>query len=297
MKVSGKQSGLIASNKYLPYVFVMPNMVIFGMFVFWPLIRAFQFSTMEWGLAGPIRYVGLENFQTMFEDPVFITALKNTFIYTFGTVPVTMVIALFLAVILNRQLFLKTFYRSVIFFPVITSLVVTGFVWRMLFSTDFGVINYVFSLVGGPQIDWLTNTRFALVAVMIASIWKSLGLSMVIFLAGLQGIPDHLYESAIIDGATRRQNFWFITLPLLKPTTLFVLVISMIRSFRVFEQVYVMTQGGPGYSTQVMVMYIFREAFQLFEMGVGSAAAILFFFMVLVLTLLQMKYFGGEVEY
>lgn len=273
-------------------------MAIFFLFLFLPLAQAFRFSTMTWSLSGPKDFVGLENFRTMFADPVFLTAIKNTFFYTFGTVPVTMALALLLAVILNRQIRGKTFFRSVIFFPVITSLVVAGFIWRLMFSTDFGIINYLLSLIGGPQIDWLTNTSIALIAVMITSIWQTVGLSMVVFLAGLQGIPDHLYESAVIDGANVWQKFWSITLPLLQPTALFVLIISMIRSFRVFEQVYVMTQGGPGYSTQVLVFYIFREAFQLFEMGVASAASIFFFIIVLIMTLLQLKYFGGrEVEY
>lgn len=272
-------------------------MIIFFLFVFWPVVKGFHFSLLEWGLRGPTAFVGLDNFRHMFDDVVFKTALINTFIYTFTTVPISIVIALFLALLLNRKIRFKIFFRSVIFFPVITSLVIVGFMWKYMFATEYGVINYVMTLFGGSKIEWLSDPVLAFGVVIMTSVWQSVGMGMVIYLAGLQGIPEQLYESSRIDGATESQQLIRITLPLLKPTTLFILVIQMIRSFRVFEQVYVLTQGGPGYSTQVMVYYIYRQAFQNYNMGVASAAAVVFFLIVLIFTVLQMKLLGQKVEY
>lgn len=279
------------------FSFVLPAILLFAAFIFLPMIYAFWISLQKWDILKPPTFVGMANYEALAADPVFHSAIRNTLYYILGSVPAGIVLSLILALLLNQQLRLRYFFRSALFLPVVTSMVAVGLLWRYMFASEYGVLNYVLSLLGIPTQNWLVDPRLAMPAVIIASIWRQAGYNMMIFLAGLQGIPDHLYEAAAIDGAGRWSTFWRITLPLLRPTTLFVVVMSIINSFRSFEMIYVMTGGGPSFDTQVLVLYLYREAFQMLRMGVASAAAYVLFVILMVLTILQMRFFGREVEY
>lgn len=275
-----------------PYSFLLPSLIIIGLFWFLPIFASFALSLTKWRGIGPIRFAGLANYAKIFQTDEFWVALKNTTYYSFVTVPIGLVLALGSALVLNQQLRGRNFFRGVFFFPVIISMVVVALIWSWMFNKDYGIVNTFLTGLGlSATPDWLASPKTALPVIMVMSIWKGFGYGMVIYLAGLQGIPDMYYEAAEIDGASRWKKFWHITLPLLNPTTLFVMVIAFIGSFQVFDQVYIMTEGGPGYSTTVMVNYIYHEAFRRFHMGQACAIAYVLFAIILVLTIIQIRFF------
>lgn len=281
----------------MPYFFILPSLIVFSIFMWFPLLFAFFISFHKWGIVGKPEFNGFANYISVLEDATFITALKNTVIYTTGTVPLALIAAFFLALILNKKLKGVTFFRGVYFFPVVVSFVVAALTWQWMYQTDSGIINYLLSIVHIGKIEWLTNPGVAIWAIILMSVWKTLGYYMIIFLAGLQGIPSHTYEAATIDGVNRWQKLAKITVPLMKPTILFCLIIAMINSFKVFDQVYIMTKGGPGESTLMLVQYIYDTAFQLMKMGYGCCVGIIFFIMILIITIFQLKIFKTEELY
>jgi multiple sugar transport system permease protein len=215
--------------------------------------------------------------------------LWNTFYYTIVNVPLNMTIALGVAVLLNQKLRWVSIYRAAYFLPVVSSTVAASLIWTWLFSPNFGPINYFLEGIGIPGPAWLGSTTWAMPAVIIMSVWKGFGINMLIFLAGLQGIPQELEEAAMIDGANRWQRFWRVTWPLLTPTTFFVLVVSCIASFQVFEQVFVMSDGGPAYTTTVLGLFIYLNAFRYNNMGYAAAAAYVLFTIIMLITLAQFR--------
>jgi len=270
-------------------VFLAPDLFGFLCFTLIPVVAALILSFTKWDLIVKPTFVGFANFQNALRDETFRKVVFNTVYYTLGTVPTGMVLSLVLALALNQKIRGLGFFRTVYYLPVVSSMVAVALVWRWLYNKDFGLINWALSLFGLQPLGWLTSTKWAMPAVIIMSIWKGLGYNMIIFLAGLQGIPQHLYEAAAVDGASAWRRFWAITLPLLSPTTFFVLVMSIISSFQVFSQVYMMTQGGPADATSTIVYYIFQNAFQYFKMGYASAQAWLLFAMIFVFTLIQFR--------
>ncbi|HOD37214.1 MAG: sugar ABC transporter permease [Candidatus Marinimicrobia bacterium] len=278
--------------------FLSPTLVIFCAFVLFPVFFSFYLSFHKWNMFSSGReFLGLENYRRLFSDPEFWMVLKNTFIYTLGTVPLNMVIALLTAIILNRRIAGKRFLRTAIFTPVVISPVAAALIWRWIYDPNFGLLNYLMDLVGLPSVNWLNEPKAAMVALIIMGVWKTFGTNMVLFSAGLQGIPDHYYEAAEIDGAGWWSKFWNITMPMLSPTTFFIMIMSMISSFQVFDIVYVLTSGGPLGATKVMVFYIYENAFKFFEMGYASAAAYVFFAILAVLTVLQVKFMQTRAGY
>jgi multiple sugar transport system permease protein len=280
---------LLYSDKFWAIVLLSPNLLGFLVFILGPVIASFCLSFTKWDLLTQIEWIGLRNYQKLFSDQVFWRALWNTVYYTIGTVPVGIAISLFLAIALNQRIRGIKLFRAVYFLPVISSTVAVAVVWQWLYNPEFGLINYLLYLVGIEGPKWLTSITWAMPAVIIMSIWKNLGFNMLLFLAGLQGIPEVYYEAARIDGANWWQQFVKITLPLLSPTTLFVTVMSLINSFQVFDQVYIMTAGGPARSTSVLVHYLYQNAFEYFRMGEASAIAYILFFLVFVITVIQLK--------
>lgn len=251
---------LLYSDKFWAIVLLSPNLLGFLVFILGPVIASFCLSFTKWDLLTQIEWIGLRNYQKLFSDQVFWRALWNTVYYTIGTVPVGIAISLFLAIALNQRIRGIKLFRAVYFLPVISSTVAVAVVWQWWYNPEFGLINYLLYLVGIEGPKWLTSITWAMPAVIIMSIWKNLGFNMLLFLAGLQGIPEVYYEAARIDGANWWQQFVKITLPLLSPTTLFVTVMSLINSFQVFDQVYIMTAGGPARSTSVLVHYLYQNA-------------------------------------
>jgi multiple sugar transport system permease protein len=279
-------------------IFLAPNMVGLVVFIVIPVIAGLAISFTDWDMLSVPEFIGLDNYiELLTDDPLFWHTLKNTVLYSLMVIPGGMIVSLVLAVALNGKIKGVGIYRTIYFLPYVCSSVAIALVWRWIYQPDFGVLNAILSSVGLPRYGWLTDRNMALVSVALVAIWHSMGYNMVIFLAGLKSIPTTYYEAAQIDGASPWQRFRFITLPLLTPTIFFVLTISLIASFQVFGLVYVMTDGGPGDSTQVYVFYLWQNAFSYFKMGYASAMAYILFVIMLLITLVQVRLLGRRVNY
>ncbi len=254
------------------------------------MLAALIISFTDWDLLTPPAWAGFDNYRTLATDPLFRQVLSNTALYVLGTVPLQMALALAVALALNQRIPGQLFFRTAYFMPVVASTVAVALVWRWIFNYDFGLLNSFLYMIGiqDPP-NWLGSTRWALVSVIIMSIWQQVGYSMVLFLAGLQGVPQQLYEAAKIDGAGPWARFLFITLPMLSATTFFVLVIGVINSFQVFDQAFIMTQGGPANATNTIVYNIYQNAFQFFNMGYASAMAWVLFAIIFAVTIVQFR--------
>jgi len=272
------------------YLFMLPSLLILVLFVFIPILQAGWIALHDWQL-GRVNhaFVGLANFADLLQDDRFWNALKNTAVYTLAVVPGRILLALAFALLLNRNIRGRAFFRAMLYLPAIISFAIEAIIWRFMLDPDIGLIPYVTELLGLQSPDWLRSTTWAMPAVILVSIWRWFGFNMVIVLAGLQGIPGVFYEAAEVDGANAWQRFWKITLPLLRPALLFVSVDAIISSLQIFDQVYVMTGGGPLFSTETMVAYVYHQGFKLFDFGYASAAAYVLFFIILVLTLGQLR--------
>ncbi|MFC0408711.1 carbohydrate ABC transporter permease [Roseomonas elaeocarpi] len=271
------------------YTFIAPNLVLFSAFSFFPLLYAFWISFHDWSLIGDAEWIGLGNYRRLLTDTQFWHALLNTAVYAVASVPTTMAIGLLLAVALNRRLPGRVFLRSVYFLPVVVSAVATGTIAAWLFNEHYGVINALLVQAGVGRIPWLSSTAWALPSLVIATMWVRVGFCMVVYLAALQSIPSLYYEAAVMDGAGPLRQFRAITLPLLRPATFLLLVLSVIHSFQVFDLIYVMTGGGPGFSTTMLVQYIFQSAFVTSEMGYASTIGVVLYAIVLIFTLVQWR--------
>ncbi|HEX2963724.1 MAG TPA: sugar ABC transporter permease [Ignavibacteriales bacterium] len=277
-------------------LFLSPTLVVFSTFILFPVIFSFYLSFQKWNMfSSETTFVGLDNYIRMFQSEEFWQVLKNTAIYTFGTIPLNMGFSLMVAYALNKKIIGKKFLRTAFFAPVIISPVAAAVIWRWLYDPNFGLINWFIGLFGISPINWLNDPTAAMFALIIMGVWKTFGYNMVLFSAGLQGIPETYYEAALIDGAGKWTRFWKITIPLLSPTTFFIMVMSMIGSFQVFDIVYVLTSGGPLGSTKVLVFYVYEHAFKFFEMGYASAVSYVLFAILFIFTMLQMKYMKSKV--
>jgi len=280
------------------YLFVIPSLIFLGIFIIYPMFLSLFLSFVKWDLLSPnLIFVGIGNYLKLFKSPLFYKVLKNTFFFTIGSVVLVMSLAILLAVILNQKLRAKNFYRSLIFSPYITPMVVIAIIWMWIYNPEFGLANYFLQLVGLPKLNWLRSMSLALPSIIFLTVWKDMGYYMILYLAGLQGIPGSLYESAEIDGAGGFRKFRSITLPLLTPTTFFVLIISFLSSFKVFDQISIMTAGGPAGETNVMVYYLYQNAFMFFKVGYASAIAVIIFIILLIITVFQFKGGRGWVFY
>ncbi|MFW6677106.1 carbohydrate ABC transporter permease [Lacrimispora sp. AGF001] len=290
--LTSHQKKAIRSN-LVGYSFILPNLIGYAIFVFIPVIFSFILSVMKWdGSKAPMEFVGLKNFAQIFGDRIFVQSFLHTIQYALLTVFPTLVLSLLLAVLLNHKLKGIAIFRTALYFPYIASIVAVGAVWNMLFQPDFGPINEFLKFIGISRPPrWVVDVKWAMVAISVVSVWKYMGYYMIVYLAALQGISGSLYEAAGIDGANGIQKLRYITIPMLTPTTFFVLIMLTIQCFKVFDLVYVMTGGGPGNATKTLVNYIYEKAFTSWEFGPASAGAIILFAVVLVITLIQ---FAGE---
>ena len=276
-------------------LFLSPTLVVVTTFIVFPILFSFYLSFHQWNLfQSSHEFIGVENYVRMFSDAEFWLVFRNTIVYTIATVPVNMALSLMVAFLLNKKIAGKKFLRAAFFTPVIISSVAAAVIWRWVFDPNLGLVNYAIQALGFSAVNWFNEPAAAMTALVIVGVWKSFGVNMILFAAGLSGIPEHYYEAAEIDGAGAWGKFWRITVPLLSPTTLFILVLSIIGSFQVFDLVYVLTYGGPLGSTKVLVFYLYEHAFQLFNMGYASAVAYLLFALLFVLTLAQIKAFRGK---
>lgn len=285
---------LLDNDAISAWIFLAPALILLGVFLLWPIAYLVYLSltTGSFTLTG-VRWVGLRNYLHLVLDPDFWQVLGNTLYFTIATVIPSLIIPLGLAVLLNRSVALRGFLRTAYFIPSITSLVAVGLGFRWLFQTE-GPVNALLESFGFAPIPWLGSTTWAMPVLILLSSWKQLGFNMVVFLAGLQTIPPSRYEAAELDGANSWQKFWYITLPGLQSTLIFATITTAIFTLRSFEQVYVITGGGPLNSTNLLVYYIYEQAFALFDFGYAAAAATVLLAFTLVLVYIQLKTGGGE---
>lgn len=280
-------------NTLVAYSFIAPNLIGFMVFTLGPIIFAFALAFMSWDGNNPIEFVGIRNFIDLLDDSRFKASFFNTIVYSVTTVPLTLSAALGLAMLLNQKIKGRNIFRTIGFFPYVASLVAVAAVWNMIFSPGAGVVNVLLSNLGVAKQalpKWAADADWAMFTVVLFSVWKSMGYYMVIYLAGLQGIPGDLYEAGNIDGANSLQKFWYITLPQLRPTTFFIVVMLTINCFKVYDLIYMITQGGPGTSTLVLVYHIYQTAFVTkTDYGYASAISMVLFAMVLIVTLVQFR--------
>jgi multiple sugar transport system permease protein len=287
--MEGSGIRLMRGERFWLWIFLMPTLVGLLLGSLGPVAAAVGISFTQWDVLTPPKLTGLDNYENLLTDKTFSKALVNTAYYVLGLVPITTVLSMMLALLMNQKLRAITWYRTAYFLPVVSSTVAVALVWSWIYSKDFGLLNFVLRGLGLNPIAWLNSTTWAMPAVILMGIWGNLGTGMVIFLAGLQSIAESYYEAAEVDGANGWQKLWRITLPLITPSLFFYFIITMIGSFQVFEQIYIMTRGGPVNSTTTLVYYIYRNAFRNFQMGYASAQAIVLFAIIMVLTLIYWR--------
>ena len=269
------------------WLFISPMVLGFTLLLLFPMGLAFYMSLTDWPLLGDHEFIGLDNYRNIMTDAMFWDVLGNTVYFTAGLVPLNIVLALLLALLLSKSIRGIGIFRTAIFVPVMTSLIVWAIVWKLMYATESGLINQRLLMIGIKCPAWLYDPNLAMPAVIVTSVLKNVGLNMVLFIAALQQVPRSLYEAATLDGAGKRASFFNVTLPMITPTVFLTVVMTVIGSLKVFGQIYVMTQGGPSNSTKVLVYYIWEKAFKLFQFGYASSLAYVLFVIVLILTLLQ----------
>lgn len=296
--ILNRKGRLNRQEKWYGYLFISPMVLGFLIFLLGPIVTAFAMSFTNWSLLGETSFIGFDNYVKAFtDDPVFLETVGNTLYFTAGLVPLNIILALSLAMMLNQKVPGIGFFRTAIFTPVITSIIVWAIIWKYIFATDVGLINQLLKLVDIKGPAWLYDLNLAMPVVILVSVLKNVGLNMVIFLAALKDVPNMYYEAAKIDGASRWKTLTNITLPLISPSIFLAVILTVIGSLKVFGQIYVLTGGGPGTSTYVFVYYIYQQAFRLNEFGYASAIAFILFIIVLILTLIQWNMRKGWVHY
>ena len=266
---------------------LLPSLLGVGIFTAIPVLSSFALSFARWNMLSPPKFIGLQNYIGLIQDPLFWKVMMNTFSYAVIEVLLEVPLALGLAVAMNQPGWLSKVFRTIYFLPVVTSMVAIALVWNWMYDPQHGLLNAALKLIGISPVEWLFNPATAMPALILLGVWKNVGYSMVIFLAGLQTIPEELYEAASLDGANRWQQFINITLPQMGPTLFFVSVMATITAFQVFDPVYIMTQGGPENSTNTAVYWLYQNAFEFFNVGRASAIAYVLFGVILALTMVQ----------
>lgn len=282
-KLTGFVNHILNTEKYAAWLFILPAVTGILIFIIIPIFFSFGLSFARWDLLNPMQFAGLDNYKEILTEPLFGKILLNTVVFAFSTSVLGVIIPIILAVILNSKIRGSEFFKTAYFLPFITPMIVIGIVWQWIFDPNIGLLNKVLHL----HINWLYDPHWAMPALIIVSVWKLIGYNMIIFLASLSGISNSMFEAAKIDGANPFETFLYVTIPLLSPTILFVVIITAVSSFQIFDLIYLMTQGGPLDSTNVLVYAIYKNAFEYFNAGKASAIAYVLFVIILILTLIQ----------
>jgi multiple sugar transport system permease protein len=271
------------------YAFLGPALILFLVFIAGPLIGAIGLSFFSWDLFSTREFVGLQNYRDLADDAVARTAIRNSFVFAFGSIALHIGLGLALAVAVSRPMngALRYFLRTAFFFPLLISWASVSLIWLYALNPNFGFLNYYLEQIGLSPPNWLVDRNWAMASLLFVDLWRTLGFTFIILLAGLQGVPRSLYEAAMLDGAGSGRQFLNITLPMISPTLFFVLVLNFIGAFQIFEPMFIMTNGGPANSTRSLVQHIFETGFRSFEMGYASAMAIVVFVVIMIATLLQ----------
>ena len=279
------------------YLFLAPNLISLGLFVVAPLFAGLAISLTDWDMMSSPTWVGAANYAGLLSDPALMLSLKVTLLYSLMVIPGGLIVSMLIALALNSDIRGLRIYQAILFLPYVSSTVAVALAWKWIYNPQYGILNAALRTIGLPQPDWLTDPAVAIVSVAIVSIWQTAGYNAILLMAGMRSIPKHYYEAASMDGATGWQKFWRITLPLLKPTIFFVMVTSLINSFiQSFNIIFVMTGGGPGNATKVLMFYIWENAFNFFKMGYASAISYLLFVLLIAVTILQLRVTGRGAE-
>jgi multiple sugar transport system permease protein/sn-glycerol 3-phosphate transport system permease protein len=294
-----KRSFNLLNKEWVLFIlFAGPNLALFSLFSYWPMIENIRLSTQRWDLLAPVRIdVGLENFEYLFTNSKFHTVLWNTLYFTVAAVGLSLALGLLVALLLNQRLRMRNAARAVVFAPFMLSGAAIGIVWAYIFDPRFGILAEFLGWVGLRSPDWLNRPEWAMPAVIIVYVWKNLGFTAVIFLAGLQAIPQDLYDAAKVDGANVLWRFRSVTLPMLSPIAFFLVVTSILSTFQSFDIIRIMTRGGPVDATNTLIYYIYEQGFIAFNAGRSAAAALIMFVLMMGVTLIQLKYSEAKVHY
>ena len=279
----------------LPYLLVSPYLIFVVVFVLFPVIFCFFLTFQKWNIIAPMHFIGVKNYTRLFRDRLFWKAIGNTLKFLLLHIPLQLVVSLLLAELLNRKIRAIAFFRGSFFLPVIVSGVVVTILWQQLFGYDAGIFNRFLAFFGIPKIGWLVNPKMAIYSIAIMATWKNLGLYVILFLIGLQTVPPQYYEAAKLEGATRWQQFIHITLPMINPTIFMVVILSTIGGFSLFIEPFIMTGGGPLNQTLSAVLYIYKQAFQYYNMGYSATLGFFYAIMIMTVVVLQKRFIEKEV--
>jgi multiple sugar transport system permease protein len=285
-----KIKNIVRQDAFWGYLFIIPTFLGIVIFTLLPVVMSFALSFFDWDLYSSPEFVRFENFQYIFSDPLFYKVCGNTLLFTVLYVPVKLLLALFIANLLNKKIRGVVGFRAIFFMPAITSVVAISFVWAWLYNNDFGLLNIFLSMLGINGPDWLGDKNWAMIAVVIMSVWQTVGYAMVIYLAALQAIPKTLIEAAEIDGATNMTIFWKIKVPMLSATTFFLIITNIFYGLQVFTEVFVLTEQGPADATNVLATYMYDYAFRFQNIGVASAVACMLFILMALITMFQFRF-------
>ncbi|MDP9366663.1 MAG: sugar ABC transporter permease [Chloroflexota bacterium] len=299
VQVESRRRRLDTRKEWLLFIlFMLPNIVLFGLFTFWPMIENIRLSTQRWDMISPIRLdVGLANYRYLLRDDTFHQVLLNTAYFTVAAVGLSLLLGLIVALLLNQPLKLRTGARAVVFAPTLLSGAAIGIVWSYIFDPRYGLVAQGLSWINVSSPDWLNRPEWSMPAIIIVYVWKNLGFAAVIFLAGLQAIPKDLYDAARVDGANIWWRFRSVTLPMLSPITFFLLITSILNTFQAFDIIRVMTQGGPVDATNTLIYYVYEQGFIDFNAGRSAAASLVLFVLMMIVTLVQLRFAEERVHY
>lgn len=294
MSLKRRMRNFINRDAFQAFIFLLPAVIILIAFSYYPIFSIFNLSFFRWENLSPEKhFIGFLNYINLFQNPRFWNSLRVTAEYTFSVTFVSIFLGLVIAVLLNRKMLLmKSVWRSVLFLPIVTPSVAAAMVWRLLFNPNVGYINRLLETFSIPGPNWLADKQWALFTIILLGIWKRLGFNMILFLAALQSIPSMYYESAKVDGANAFKLFSKITIPLLQPTTVMLVILGIIDSFLVFDQVMILTRGGPLNQTEVIGWYMYNNAFSFLKMGYGATISVVIFIVIAILTILQWRFVG-----
>jgi len=290
-----KKAAFFQRKKLLPYLLVSPYLVFVGVFVLFPVFFCFFLTFHKWNIIAPMKFIGTANYSRLFHDRLFWKAIGNTLKFLLLHIPLQLIISLFLAYLLNHAIKAISFFRASFFMPVIVSGVVVTILWQQLLGFDSGIINRMLVGLGGHKTGWLVDPDIAIYSIAVMATWKNVGLYVILFLVGLQTVPPQYYEAAKMEGATKWQQFYHITLPMINPTVFMVVILSTIGGFSLFIEPYIMTGGGPLNTTLSAVLYIYKQAFQYYNMGYSATLGFFYAIMIMTVVVLQKKFIEKEV--
>lgn len=292
---SNKKAFRFHKRKWLPYLLVSPYIIFVAAFVLFPVIFSFILTFHKWNIIAPMKFIGVDNYTRLFHDRLFWVSVVNTLKFLLLHIPLQLAVALFLAVLLNQKIRAVAFFRASFFMPVIVSGVVVTILWQQLLGLDSGIINRLLTTIGLSKVGWLVNPDIAIYSIAVMATWKNVGLYVILFLVGLQTVPTQYYEAAKLEGATKWQQFYHITLPMINPTVFMVVILSTIGGFSLFIEPYIMTGGGPLNKTLSAVLYIYKQAFQYYNMGYSATLGFFYALMVMLVVVVQKRVIEKEV--